>query len=190
MDASSPGRLGPAPCLGSALAIAALLLAGCASSPSATPAPPLPVGETSYQAVAKDGIQHYQLALGEISTGAAASHHPAPVYPPELLPARLPAQEVEALLVVDTEGKVSEVRIAEEAQADPQRRLFAQAVRAAAEQWTFEPLRISRWASDANGNTHEVDREARPFSMTYVFHFAWKDGQPMTDVSAPANGAR
>ena len=190
MDASLQRRFGPAPCLGGALTGAALLLAGCASSPSSKPASHLPVGQTSYQARAKDGMQHYQLALGEISTGAAPQHQPAPAYPPEWLAARLPPQEIEALLIVDTAGKVSEVRIAAEARTDPQQRLFALAVRSAAEQWTFEPLRISRWAADANGNPHEVDGEARPFSVNYVFHFAWKDGKPVTDVSAPANGSR
>ncbi len=190
MDASLQRRFGPAPYLGGALTSAALLLAGCASSPSAKPEPFLPIAETSYQARAKDGMQHYQLALGEISTGAVAKHQPAPAYPPELLAARLPPQEIEALLIVGSGGKVSEVRIADEAQADPQQRLFALAVRTAAEQWTFEPLHISRWAADANGNSHEVDGEARPFSVHYVFHFAWKDGRPVTDVSAPADGSR
>ncbi|WP_266151057.1 hypothetical protein [Dyella halodurans] len=148
------------------------------------------MGETSYRERATAGMQHYQLALGEISAGATPLLHPAPVYPPALLAARLPPQEVEALLVVDTEGKVNDVRIADEAQADPQQRLFAQAVRTAAEQWTFEPLRISRWAADANGNPHEVDSEARPFSLHYVFHFAWKDGKPVTDASAPPDAGR
>jgi hypothetical protein len=135
-------------------------------------------------------MQHYQLALGEISTGAVPHEHPAPVYPPDLLAARLPALELEALLIVDTEGKVSEVRIADDALAGPQRQLFARAVRAAALRWTFEPLRISRWAADAKGNSHEVDGEAHPFSVVYVFRFAWKDGRPVTDASPRPSGAR
>jgi hypothetical protein len=142
------------------------------------------VGDTSYRAVAKDGMQHYQLGLGEIATGAVPIYHPTPSYPPECLAARLPPQEVEALLIIDADGKVSEVRIAQEAQADPPLRPFAQAVRTAAKQWTFEPLRVNRWAADANGNSHEVDSESRPFSVHYVFRFAWKDGRPVTDANA------
>ncbi|MET3653714.1 hypothetical protein [Dyella japonica] len=161
-----------------------MTLVGCASVQPSAPSRPTTEGDTSYRAVAKDDMQHYQLALGEISTGAVPSSHPAPVYPVALLDQRLPPQEVEAVLVVDEAGKVAEVRIAEEQQADARTRLFDDAVRAAAMQWTFEPLRISQWASDANGNTHEVGSEARPFSLDYVFRFAWKDGKPLTDASA------
>lgn len=153
----------------------AAVLAACASTPSSSPE-----GDTSYRSVSKDGMQHYQLALGEVSTGAVPRDHPAPIYPSGLLAARLPPQEVEALLIVDTKGRVSEVRMADEAQADPQSRLFMAAVRTAAMQWTFEPLRVAQWASDANGDTHEVGSEVRPFSLDYVFRFAWRDGKPVT----------
>jgi hypothetical protein len=128
--------------------------------------------------------QHYQLALGQISTGGMPRNHPVPLYPVALLDARLPPQEVNAHLLVDEQGKVVEVRIAGEMSADAQTRSFDDAVRAAAMQWTFEPLRISQWAADANGNTHDVSSEARPFSLDYVFRFAWKDGKPIADVSA------
>ena len=171
-----------------ALAAAVTVLAGCATA--IAPARPSPQGDTSYRAVAKDGMQHYQLAMGQISTGAVPSAHSAPVYPPSLLSSGLPPVEVEALLIVSAEGKVDEVRIADEAQADAQGRLFADAVRKAALQWTFEPLLFTRWAADANGNEHKVDSEARPFSAAYVFRFAWKDGKPVTDANAAAGGAR
>ncbi|WP_232821108.1 hypothetical protein [Dyella sp. C11] len=161
-----------------------LSLAGCASAPSPGVPHPMTEGDTSYRAVPSGDMAHYQLALGQISTGAVPWHHPAPIYPPALLDQRLPAHEVQAQLIVDEQGKVSEIRMPDEAQADPQARQFDAAVRAAAMQWTFEPLRISQWASDANGNTHEVSTEARPFSLDYVFLFTWKDGKPVTDASA------
>lgn len=164
--------------------ILAVALAGCASVQPAVPSRPATEGDTSYRAVAKDDMQHYQLALGQVSTGAVPSSHPAPLYPAALLDDRLPPQEVEARLIVNEEGNVTEVRIADEAQADARTRLFDDAARAAAMQWTFEPLRINQWASDANGNTHEVSSEARPFSLDYVFRFAWKDGKPVTDAGA------
>ena len=190
MDVKSVRQASYRPLLGWALAAIATVLAGCATAPAPAPARPSPQGDTSYRAVAKDGMQHYQLAMGEISTGAVPSAHAAPIYPPALLSSGLPPVDVEVLLIVGAEGKVSEVRIADEAQVDPQGRLFADAVRAAAMQWTFEPLLISRWAADANGNEHRVDSDARPFSAAYVFRFAWKDGKPVTDASAAAVGAR
>jgi hypothetical protein len=159
-------------------------LAGCANAPHATSTKPSTEGDTSYRSVAKDDMQHYQLAMGEISTGAIPWDHPSPPYPATLLDQRLPPQEVEATLVVNEAGKVVEVRITDEAQADAQVRLFDQAVRETAMQWTFEPLRFSQWAADANGNSHEVSSQTRPFSLDYVFRFAWKDGKPVADASA------
>ena len=159
-------------------------LAGCAHAPHAISSRPSTEGDTSYRSVAKDDMQHYQLAMGEISTGAIPWDHPSPPYPAALLDQRQPPQEVQATLVVNEAGKVVEVRIANEAQADAPLHLFDQAVRETAMQWTFEPLRFSQWAADANGNSHEVSSEARPFSLDYVFRFAWKDGKPVADASA------
>ena len=167
-----------------------LALAGCASTPAPAPARPLTEGDTSYHAVAKGDLEHYQLALGEVATGATPRENPAPGYPSSLLDRRLPPHEVEARLIVDEAGKVTEVRIAEEAQADADTHLFDEAVRAAALQWVFAPLHVSQWASDANGNTHQVGSEERPFSMDYVFRFAWKDGKPVTDASASPHAPR
>ena len=166
------------------LAALTVSLAGCANAPRTTSSRPSTEGDTSYRSVAKDDMQHYQLAMGEISTGATPWHRPSPPYPAALLDQRLPPQEVEATLVVNEAGKVVEVRITDEAQADAQVRLFDQAVRETAMQWTFEPLRFSQWAADANGNSHEVSSERRPFSLDYVFRFAWKDGKPVADASA------
>ncbi|AIF46498.1 hypothetical protein HY57_04085 [Dyella japonica A8] len=140
--------------------------------------------------MAKDDLKHYQLALGQVATGATPREHPAPTYPPSLLDRQLPPHEVEARLIVDEAGKVTEVRIADEAQVDAETRLFDEAVRAAAMQWVFAPLHVSQWAADANGNTHQVGSEERPFSMDYVFRFAWKDGKPVADASASPHAPR
>ena len=170
-------------CRGWPVGVAAAMLAACATTPTAGPHATTE-GDTSYRADAKGDLKHYELALGEVSTGAVPAEHPAPAYPPSLLDQRLPPLEVAARLVVDGQGKVSEVRIEGEAQADARTRLFDEAVRAAAMQWTFEPLRISQWAADADGNTHEVGSQRRPFSLDYVFRFAWRDGRPVADASA------
>jgi hypothetical protein len=155
-----------------AVAVSALL-AACASAPS---------GEAGHHAPA---MQHYPLALGEITTGGIPRDRAMPQYPPGLLDARLPPQEVKAALMMDTAGKVSEVRIEGEDLANPQQRQFDDAVRTAVMHWTFEPLRVSQWAADANGNTHDVASQTRPFSQNYVFRFEWKDGKPVTEASAP-----
>ncbi|WP_229238299.1 hypothetical protein [Dyella amyloliquefaciens] len=188
MDATYRGgcAIARVPCIG----ILALALASCANTPPARPARPTTEGDTSYRATAKNDLRHYQLALGQVATGAVPRDHPAPIYPPSLLEQRLPPQEVEALLIVDEAGKVTEVRMAGEAKANADTRLFYAAVRAAAMQWAFTPLHVTQWAADADGNTHETGSEERPFSMDYVFRFAWKDGKPVTDASAPPHVTR
>ncbi|QNK03763.1 hypothetical protein H8F01_09245 [Dyella telluris] len=140
--------------------------------------------------MARDDIKHYQLALGQVAIGAVPRENPAPGYPAPLLDRRLPPREVEARLIVDETGKVTEVRIADETQADADTRLFDDAVREAALRWVFAPLHVSQWASDADGNEHEVSAEERPFSVDYVFRFAWKDGKPVSDASASAHVTR
>lgn len=130
---------------------------------------------------APGGTTHYSLPLGEIASGGVPLVHPAPLYPPALL-ARCPAPvDLHALLIVDTAGKVGEVRMDGAGRYDP---AFAAAVRAAALQWRFEPLQLEHWAADADGNSHSVDSETRPFSLPYVFHFACHDGKPQASASA------
>ena len=143
-------------------------LAGCAGTryggPSAS-------ASASYRLVPDAGIARYTLALGQVSSGAALLERTVPGYPPELLAACPPLVEVRAQLIVDESGGVREVRVADEAQADPGRRAYIAATRKAALQWTFQPLHIGRWAADAQGNSHRVDDEVRPFSVVYAFDF-------------------
>jgi hypothetical protein len=129
----------------------------------------------------------YPLALGEVSSGATPIRRVAPVYPAGRLAACPPAQQVQAQLIVDQAGKVSEVRVVDEAQADANRRPFIAAVRAAALRWQFNPLQVSRWAADADGNSHVVDEVTKPFSLGYEFRFECHAGQP--SVSTEASGA-
>jgi hypothetical protein len=161
--------------------MSALGLVACASHPTPRPTPPNQ-GEASYH-LASGGMTRYALSLGEIATGGVPLAHPAPVYPPALLASCPAAVELHALLIVDTAGKVSEVRIDSADRYDP---AFAAAVRATALQWRFEPLQFEHWAADADGNSHPVDSETRPFSLSYAFHFACHDGKPQTGSSAAA----
>ena len=150
-------------------------LAGCVAN-KPLPTPPA-TGEASWHEVAEPGTEHYQLAMGEVSSGATPFKRVTPTYPASLLSTCPPPQDVQAMLIVDDKGAVSEVRVAGEAQADAGRRAFIAAVRAAALQWEFNPLTIDRWAADAEGESHVVESETKPFSLDYVFHFECHAGK-------------
>lgn len=154
--------------------LVAMLLAGCATSEHR----PLPTaqGEASWQLVNKPGMVRYPLALGQVASGAEPFHRVAPLYPSSQLASCPAPVEVQALLIVDVHGQVSAVRVADAATADAAQRAFIAAVRTAARQWQFTPLHIDQWAADASGNSHLVDRETRPFSLSYRFRFACRAG--------------
>jgi hypothetical protein len=151
-------------------------LTGCATLRPVPP--PAATGEASWRAVPAPGMTRYQLALGDVSSGAEPFLRVAPIYPPDLLASCPAPVDVEALLIVDQAGKVGEVRMADAPRNDTARRQFIDAVRAAARQWQFSPLQISHWAADADGNSHVVDSETKPFSLAYVFRFACHAGKP------------
>ncbi|MEO5831046.1 MAG: hypothetical protein ABIQ36_10825 [Rhodanobacter sp.] len=157
------------------------VLGGCAITPSE---PPPATGDASWRMEVPPATVRYQLALGEVSSGATPFQRVSPVYPPGPLASCPPPQEVPALLVIDDKGAVGEVRVAGEVQADPVRRAFINAVRAAALQWQFNPLQINRWAADADGNSHVVDSQTRPFSLTYIFRFECHAGKSTVSAAA------
>ncbi|RAO74700.1 hypothetical protein CA260_19785 [Dyella jiangningensis] len=129
-------------------------------------------------------MRQVTLALGQTSTGATPLEQPVPVYPPSLQVLHMPPQDIEARLVVDAQGKVGEVRVKDEAQADPSHRQFIEAVRAAAMRWTFVPWRTQQWAADANGDAHSVGDHAQPFEVGYLFRFAMNGDAPVVEVRA------
>ncbi|OOG53567.1 hypothetical protein [Rhodanobacter sp. C03] len=159
-------------------------LVACATTQPAHPPALSATGEASWQEVSTPGMVRYQLALGEVSSGATPFQRVTPVYPADQLTTCPPPQEVQALLIVDEGGKVSEVRVVDEAQADANRRLFIAAARHAARQWQFNPLQVSHWAADANGNSHVVYDETKPFSLTYVFRFECHAGHASVSTEA------
>jgi hypothetical protein len=161
-----------------------LIAAGCTTSFRGKPSPP-PTGDSSWRQVVPSGIKRYELPMGSVASGAAAVERVAPIYPPDQLAACPPPQDVDALLIVDERGKVGEVRVADELQADARRRQFIAAVRTAALKWSFQPLQIDHWAADANGNSHVVDTQTWPFSLNYAFRFACHAGKAAvsTDVA-------
>jgi len=159
-----------------------LTLVGCATTQRIPPPPPM--GDATWHMVAPPGTTRYQLALGEVSSGGMPLQRVAPVYPRDLLASCPPPEEVPALLIVGASGVVGEVRVTDDAQADASRHAFIEAVRVAALQWQFSPLQIDRWAADADGNSHVVDSETRPFSLAYVFRFECHAGKPTVSSAA------
>ncbi|WP_404614372.1 energy transducer TonB [Rhodanobacter hydrolyticus] len=166
----------------------ALGMAGCATV-AAPPSKAPNEGSASYRMLDDSHMEHYQLAIGDIATGATPFQRILPVYPPSQLAACAPMQEVDAQVIVDETGKVSDVRgvLAENGSAMPPWSPFLAAVRTAVLQWRFNPLRINHWAADADGNTHEVDSTTKPFSLMYAFRFECHAGKA-TVTSAPTKG--
>ena len=166
------------------LLAAATLLAGCAHTvrkPSTEPG----VGSTSYRTANDTGLAHYNLALGQVAMGATLEAHDPPAYPDAMLttcPARI---ELPARVIVGTQGNVDEVRMNPPATQRP----FADAVRRAVQGWRYAPLTITRWAADADGTSHPVDTEAKPFSLDYVFTFRCEHGHTSV-TSGPQQAAR
>ncbi len=145
-------------------------------------------GSTSYQLVDDGQMAHYQLALGDVATGGEPIQRVLPVYPATQLAACLPVVVVQVQVIVGKTGRASEVRHYPVA-GDPAAPIpppFLDAVRAAVMQWRFAPLQISRWAADADGNTHAVGSDTRPFSQVYAFRFECHVGRAtVSSVPAP-----
>lgn len=160
-----------------------LMLAACSVAPVRKPPPKTDV---SYEAVADKHLKHYHLEPAQTpQMPAQYPDNPAPVYPPALVSQGMPPVDVTALLIVDAQGRVTAVRIDAEATDDATRKAFDDAVRTAALQWRFIPLRIATWETDAQGNEHRVRADPKPFSQIYRFHFEVQDGQPVVRAGAP-----
>lgn len=164
----------------------ALGMAGCATV--AKPLARAPnEGSTSYHLVDEGQMAHYQLALGDVATGGGTIQRVLPAYPPTQLAACLPVVAVQVQVIVGTTGRASDVRHYPVAgdPAAPIPPAFFDAVRAAVLQWRFAPLQISHWAADADGNTHAVGSDTKPFSLVYAFRFECHAGRA-TVSSVPA----
>jgi hypothetical protein len=141
----------------------------------------------NYQAVADTHLKHYTIAPSQTVIAPDPSpRNPVPVYPLELVAKGLPPVAVSALLIVDGEGRVRDVRIASQATDDALHRRFDAAVRAATLHWRFAPLRIANWVTDAHGDEYREGSTARPFSQAYRFRFEVHDGKPRVSGALPA----
>lgn len=157
----------------------ALLLGACAQT-STRPAATVNHGNSSRREKADKVTVHDQLAMGQVASGGVPFRRVDPIYPPSLLPHCPEPVDIDALLIVGADGRVDEVRVTDETQANAERKLFIFAIREAAKQWQFDPLTIRYWTADANGEQHETGSETRPFSLGYTFHFECRDGRAIT----------
>ena len=156
-----------------------MLLAACATRQTA---PPPAIGDASWAMKVPAASQRYRLATGNTLTGSVT-----PIYPAALLSMCPPPQEVQALVIVDKAGRVSGMRVADEAQPGEQRRPFILATRKAVMQWRFNPLQVQHDGLDAAGNPVVIS-ETRPFSLSYLFRFACHGGNA-TVTSNRATGS-
>lgn len=167
-----------------AMLAAAMLLAGCGHTAQTLPAGP-GVGSASYRIADNTGMAHYELALGQVATGATLEVHEPPAYPDAMLAACPSQVDVPALVIVGPQGAVDDVRINPPSVQLP----FADAVRRSVLGWRYTPLTITRWAANADGTSHPVDTEAKPFSLDYVFTFRCEHGHTSV-TSGPQQTAR
>jgi hypothetical protein len=169
--------------------VAVMSVALCACHTTIKSAPETtPEGHASWHVVDTASMPHYQLTVDQVASGTGIISRVSPIYPPQELAQCPPSVDVQALLIVDESGRVTAVRIGDEAQADVSRHHYIDAVRVAATQWNFSPLQIDKWTDDPDGTRHLQSHEVRPFSLMYAFHFECHDGRTSTSVgktSAP-----
>ncbi len=125
---------------------------------------------------------YYPLALGEVSQRGTAFERVTPVYPASQLASCPPAAEITAKLVVDTHGRVTEVRPGDAASAAPAMTPYLDATRTAVLQWQFNRLQINHWSADAHGESHVVDSTTLPFSLAYAFRFTCHAGRAVVSA--------
>lgn len=159
--------------------VAPLLLAACVHTPPTPPAQPAPPprdGKVSYELIPTGGAGEYHLEKNQSTYGAQLVKNDPPAYPPALIAQNLPPAVVHAKVIVDTEGKVSEVRDLDTA-GDPSHAAFLSATRDAAMHWSYTPMTMVDEEEDAKGKITEKKHNA-PFSLDYAFRFELKDGVP------------
>jgi hypothetical protein len=122
------------------------------------------------------------------SFGAQPISQPPPVYPPSLVESQLKPLEIRAKLIVDEEGRVSEVRDLYPSDNPTHAQLFA-AVHDAATQWRFSPMTVVEQEVTSGGVFREISRQNKPFSLDFAFRFEVSAGGP-TVSSAPMKPSR
>jgi hypothetical protein len=174
-----------------AIAIAGLALLACACTQPRKPAPAPPATRVAYRAAVEPGTPRYE-EPDDVSTSLPQPFDNAPpIYPPTMIALHLPLVTVKAKVIVDADGRVSEVRIVAADASMPRPPEFDAAVRDAVLQWGYMPLTFTRWeeVKDAQGNvvdSRPASIEKKPFSLDYEFRFELRDGRPVVEGAAQA----
>nr|GAT43064.1 predicted protein [Mycena chlorophos] len=125
-------------------------------------------GASSYKPVITGDEKQYTVQPGQSFSKPLLEKTFAPVYPPNLVPQKLPPLDLMAQVIVDEQGHVSDVRVQHDATTpDAEQAAFAQAVQQAAMRWQFSPLLMTETRIDAQG--HPVSSsKGKPFSLAYA----------------------
>lgn len=172
-DASTRGWL----CVSASVTL--MLLSAC--STTRTIVKPNPQPKTSYEMMHPMGAPQYAYPGHEQVVYPKPEKLVAPIYPPGLVRPGAAAVTVMAQLVMDEEGRVIGVYPSSGTKRDPSRALFEAAVRKAAMQWSFSPL---RYVHVCFGNCPDGPYQviAKPFSLWYLFEFRVVDGKPIVET--------
>jgi len=150
-------------------------------------------GEVGYRVLLPKAEGQHSFERGQGASGGTPidGNTVMPVYPVDWLPRGLPTLQVDALVVVDTQGHPERVDIdsaALSARCDRCAPAFATAVSDALKQWRFAPLQIAGWIDgpdeDGDGEPDSVTRgvvESRPYSLRLQFSFAVRDGRAVVE---------
>ena len=163
-----------------ALALALISLSACGTrtvlKPTAQP-------RTSYELITPPDAPHYSLQPGQSAQlpKPEIGHFAPPVYPASLAKPGAAPVVVKAQLTFGADGRVSGVYLLPDSYAGPGHLLFEDAVRAAAADWRFTPLVFEQY-SDPAMDAGTLEREAKPFSLWFAFHFAMVNGKPIVET--------
>jgi len=171
-------------CRGHAWLASACALAVIGCTHQTRPAPALPQTSVKVSAHVAPGTPRYEEGEDEISNRPSPLEFPAPAYPPVAIALGLRRVEVNAKVIVDTAGRVSEVRIAAAPDPTTHPSVFDEVVREALLRWRYIPLTFRRFVEVKDGQGNVVDSrllssENKPFSLDYNFVFELRDGKPV-----------
>ena len=162
---------------------ALMLLAGCAAQGAR---PGIATGPASSAHSARPvAMRQYRLPMGDISSGGNIIERRLPAYPESLLAACPVSVEVQIRVDVNRAGQVENVLggLVDDAGLTSRWQQYFLAARAAAMQWRFNPLRVTHWAADVDGNSHVVDSAIQPFKRLYAIRFGCSAGKPVISVA-------
>ena len=166
-----------------AIASLALLLISISACTPRTVLKPTAQPQTSWKLITPPDASHYALRQGQSAQlpKPVIGHFAPPVYPESLAKPGAAPVVVKAQLTFGADGRVNGVYLLPDSYAGPGHLLFEDAVRAAVADWQFTPLVFEQYSNPAMG-AGTLQREAKPFSLWFAFHFEVVDGKPIVET--------